>query len=261
MTFLVEDSNERLSCLLNPETVVMRRATGVRPRESLSGLISADRSSDNPLLFTGAGTTTIDLDLVFDVSIPGSSIVSQNVRDLTQPIWNLAENHQRSDRKYRPAVCRFIWGKSWNIPGVISAIAEKLESFSPQGIPRRSWLRLRLIRMQEQPASSLLENEMWSTEEQQTPGSLIDELSLPETPERQKGDLFSDMLGAQPDLPENAYERIDLSAFHQTGDPDQWREIAERYNLTDPLEWLKSLTSEAAGVNGNGTGGSPGTGE
>lgn len=248
VTFLVEN-NERLSCLLNPETVIMRRTTGVRPRESLNGLISTDGSGDNPLLFTGAGTTTIDLDLVFDVSIPGSSIVSQNVRDLTQPIWNLAENHQRSDRTYRPAICRFIWGKSWNIPGVISAIAEKLESFSSQGIPRRSWLRLRLIRMQEQPASSLLENEMWPTEEQQTLSSLIDGQSLPETLNVQKENSFPDMLSAQPELPENAYERIDLSAFHLTGDPHQWRDIADRYNLADPLEWLKSLTSKPNGVN------------
>ncbi len=244
VTFLVEDSNERLSCLLNPETVVIRRTTGVRPRESLGGLISTDRSGDNPLLFTGAGTTTIELDLVFDVSIPGSSIISQNVRDLTQPIWNLAENQQRSDRMYRPAVCRFIWGKSWNIPGVISAIAEKLESFSPQGIPRRSWLRLRLIRMQQQPTSSLLENEMWPTEEYQTPNSLIDGLDLFETPDLQQENLFPDMLNTQPELPENAYERIDLSAFHLTGDPYQWRDIAARYNLADPLEWLKSLASE-----------------
>ncbi len=249
VTFLVEDDNERLSCLLNPETVVMRRTTGVRPRESLNGLISTDRSGDNPLLFTGAGTTTIDLDLVFDVSIPGSSIISENVRDLTQPIWNLAENHQRSDRLYRPALCRFIWGKSWNIPGVISAIAEKLESFSPQGIPRRSWLRLRLIRMQEQPTSSLLENEMWPTEDYQTPGSLIDELSLPEISGLTQENVFPDMFGTQPELPENAYERIDLSTFHLTGDPYQWRDIAARYNLADPLEWLKSLTSGQTGAN------------
>ncbi|MDR4513890.1 hypothetical protein [Nitrosomonas sp.] len=248
MTFLVEDSNERLSCLLNPETVVMRRTTGVQSRESLSGLINSDRSGDNPLLFTGAGTTTIELDLVFDISIPGSSIVTQNVRDLTQPIWNLAENHQRSDRLYRPAICRFIWGKSWNIPGVISAIAEKLESFSPQGIPRRSWLRLRLIRMQQQPTSSLLENEMWPTEEYQTPNNVIDTLNLPETAELQIEDSFPDVLGEQSELPENAYKRIDLSAYHQNGDPFQWRDIADRYNLADPLAWLKTLTSDQNGA-------------
>ncbi len=248
VTLLVDDSNEILSCLLNPETVVMRRTTGVRPRESLSGLINTDRSGDHPLLFTGAGTTTIDLDLVFDVSIPGSSIISQNVRDLTQPIWNLAENHQRSDRLYRPALCRFIWGKSWNIPGVISAIAEKLESFSPQGIPRRSWLRLRLIRMQQQPTSSLLENEMWPTEAYQTPGSLIDEFSLPETSGLPQENAFPGMSNTQSELPDNAYERIDLSAFHLTGDPCQWRNIAAQYNLTDPLEWLKSLASEQNGA-------------
>jgi hypothetical protein len=41
-----------------------------------------------------------------------------------------------------------IWGKSWNIPGIVVAVAERLEHFTAAGVPRRSWLRLRLLRVE-----------------------------------------------------------------------------------------------------------------
>ncbi len=239
VTFLVEETNERLSCMLNPESVLMRRNTGVRPRESLSGMISSNARGDNPLLFTGAGHTTIELDLVFDVTITGSSIVSQDVRDLTKPIWNLTENHQRNDSSYRPALCRFIWGKYWNIPGVISAVAERLESFSPQGVPRRSWLRLRLIRMQEQPQSPPHENELWSPVENQTTNTIVDESTEIFSPNSQ-----SDFSNIATETFENSNERIDFSAYRITGDPSRWRDIAAKLHVTDPLDWFNTQLLE-----------------
>ena len=243
VTFLVEENNERLSCMLNPETVLLSRSAGVRPRESLSGLMRTDRRGDNPLLFNGSGHTSLELDLVFDVSIPGSSIVSQDVRDLTGPIWDLTENHQRSDRFYRPALCRFIWGKCWNIPGVISSVAERLESFSPSGIPRRSWLRLRMIRMQEQPHSPQHQNEQWTSMENQTIKTFMDELNAPGT-EMPGLDLQSEFLNTAPETLNNSNERIDLSAYNIAGDSNRWRDIATILNLANPLQWLETLSTE-----------------
>lgn len=242
VTFLVEEDNQRISGMLNPETVLMWRTAGVRPRESLSGLINADRRGDNPVLFTGSGNTCLELDLVFDTSIPGSTIESQDVRDLTRPLWNLTENYQRNDRSFRPALCRFIWGKCWNIPGVVSAIAEKLESFSPQGIPRRSWLRLRLIRMQENPHTPLNKHEVWSpsAEEGETINPLAETLQSAGTNMPAAG-RTSDMFENESEIPENLNERIDLSAHHHTGDASRWREIANRLNITRPLLWLENL--------------------
>ncbi len=243
VTFLVDETNERLSCMLNPETVLMRRNTGVRPRESLSGMISSNVRGDNPLLFTGAGHTTVELDLVFDVTITGSSIVSQDVRDLTKPIWDLTENYQRKDRSHRPALCRFIWGKCWNIPGVISAVAERLESFSAQGVPRRSWLRLRLIRMQEQPHFPPHENELWSPAENQATNTFVDVLNMPTT-ESFSTDSQSASFNASTETVENSNERIDLSAYHITGDSSRWRDIALGPNLVNPLHWLYAQLPE-----------------
>lgn len=242
VTFLAEENNQRLSCMLNPETLLLKRSSGVRPRESLSGPVESGNRGDNPLLFTGGGHTILELDLVFDVSIPGSSIVTKDVRDLTKPIWDLSENYQRSDRRHRPALCRFIWGKCWNIPGVVSAVAERLESFTPEGIPRRSWLRLRLLRMQQQPQSSLRENEFWPTSETRTGTTMSGSSNLPaggQSPDTQAG--FGT---AVPDITENSAERIDLYSFHTTGDPANWRETATVFNLADPLRWLENFLPE-----------------
>jgi len=224
--------------MLNPETVLMKRSTGVRQRESLSGTISSRGKGDNPLLFTGAGSTTLELDLVFDTSIPGSSIVSQDVRDLTRPIWNLSENDQRNDRSYRPALCRFIWGKSWNFPGVISAMAEKLESFTPEGVPRRSWIRLELIRMLEQPHSSINEDNLWSDIDSQEIASFSNDLNLAniEFPNTESPLDFSEDI---PETLENSFERVDITANRLKGHPSFWRDITLELNIENPLQWVK----------------------
>lgn len=225
--------------MLNPETVVMKRCSGVRPRESLSGLISSNNKGDNPLMFTGAGHTAIELDLVFDISIGGSSIVTEDVRELTKPIWNLTENHQRADRLYRPALCRFLWGKSWNIPGVISSVAEKLESFSAEGVPRRSWMRLEMIRMIEQPRSELDDNDLWSGGAGQTGQSFLGDFNAPEIEIPSIDSQFNDT-NSIADTLENSFERIDLKADRLKGDSSSWREISTEFNIDNPLEWVKS---------------------
>ena len=148
VAFLVEETNERLRCLLNPETLVLRRTAGVRPRQSTAGQVIGVGLADDPLLYTGGGRTELDLDLLFDVTLPGSSVTSEDVRDLTAPLWRLAENNQAAAGASRPPLVRLIWGKSWNIPGIVVAVAERLEHFTAAGVPRRSWLRLRLLRVE-----------------------------------------------------------------------------------------------------------------
>jgi hypothetical protein len=151
--FLIEDTGEQLSCMLNPSELVFRRASGLVERQALTELAGphgAERSFVHPLLFTGGGTTELDLDLVFDVSIPGSTVRSEDVRDLTRPLWQLSENAQSDDGLARPPAVRFVWGKAWNFPGVVAAAAERFEIFGADGLPRRSWLRLKLIRVAEQ---------------------------------------------------------------------------------------------------------------
>ena len=149
VAFLIERTGERIGCLLNPESIVRRRSAGLRRRRSAGGLLTGRGLSDDQLIYTGGGTTELNLDLLFDVSVSGSTIATEDVRDLTAPLWALAENVPVEDGYGRPPLARFIWGKSWNIPGVIAEVAERLEWFTPEGIPRRSWLRMRMLRVAE----------------------------------------------------------------------------------------------------------------
>lgn len=75
---------------------------------------------------------------------------SVDVRTLTQPLWALAENGSPISGNLAPQRVRFVWGRSWNVPGVILAVAERLECFDPQGVPKRSWLSLRMRRVEEE---------------------------------------------------------------------------------------------------------------
>ena len=148
-TFLLEDTNERLGCLVNPDSLIVRRSSGVQSRKSVAGQLTSSSLPDDPLLFTGGGRTELDLDLLFDVNLPGSSVTSRDVRDLTGPLWDLAENRIGQNGRKRLPMVRFVWGKAWNIPGVVTSVAERLEYFTTGGVPQRSWLRMRMLRVVE----------------------------------------------------------------------------------------------------------------
>jgi hypothetical protein len=151
VAFLIEESGVLIRCLLNPETLVVRRLAGVRTLRPAAGRPAGPGSLDDPVFFTGGGRTELDLDLLFDIDLPGSSPPAANVRDLTGPIWQLAENSADSQGTARPPQVRFMWGKAWNIPGVVLSIAERFDSFTSDGIPRRSWLRMRFLRVSDAP--------------------------------------------------------------------------------------------------------------
>lgn len=161
VAFLLERSGERISCLLNPESLEARRTAGVRTRLGGGGFLAGVARSEDPLIATGGGVTEYDLHLLFDVEIaregrppaapenaPGPA-ADDDVRALTRPLWDLTENAVAADGFAAPPTVRFIWGKSWNIPGVVLHVAERLERFNADGAPRRSWLSLRLRRVEE----------------------------------------------------------------------------------------------------------------
>jgi len=227
VAFFLEHSGERLGCLLNPEGLEVRRLAGVRPRRSEGGPITGSRLSDDPLLYTGGGTTELRLDLLFDVSLAGSSIQPEDVRDLTAPFWRLAENNPGEDGYGRPPVVRFVWGKSWNVPGIVTAVAERLESFSPRGAPRRSWLRMRLLRVSEAEARRRAAE---PTRRRPEP------LGNGRGPAAGAFDVH-EVLGGVGDRtgPQGGGgERLDLIASRYYGDPSAWRMLASANNVEDP---------------------------
>lgn len=233
VAFLVEETGERLSCLLNPESVIVRRTAGIRPRYASGGAVAGERLSDDPLLYSGGGRTEVLLDLLFDISLPGSSIQTEDVRDLTRPLWNLAENDALRDAYGRPPAIRFVWGKAWNIPAVVTAVAERLERFSTTGVPGRSWLRMKLLRRAEAQRDQATITAPLHAEDFGAEG----------TPTVEGGSAagrevrFHRILGGGATGPG---ERIDQIAAHYYRTPN-WRPIAIASDISNPLDLPQNI--------------------
>lgn len=218
VAFLLEETNERLVCLLNPESLEIRRVAGVRTRASAGGQLTGVGLADDPLLYTGGGRTELELELLFDVALAGSTVTTDDVRTLTAPFWNLSENRQTNGSYGRLPLVRFIWGKHWNIPGVVVSVAERMELFTAEGAPQRSWLRMRMLRVQEPdvpvppPAPAELATPALETLETELEGEAV---------------RYHEVLEG---------ERLDDIATQRYGLPSYWRLIAEFNNIADPFE-------------------------
>jgi hypothetical protein len=230
--FLIEDSGERLGCLLNPETLEISRVAGLKPRRLAGGLLTGRGLKDDPLLFTGGGRTELKMNLLFDVSIAGSSIQTEDVRGLTGPLWQLAENRVDDEGLARLRLARFVWGKAWNMPGVVAAIAERFEEFTAQGVPRRSWVSLRFVRAEDPDALAPRPAAQSSGEAE----PLIQELPRAEniTPDRVR---THELIGGASRADEGGIsgERLDAIAQKAYGNPSYWRRLAAFNGIDDPL--------------------------
>ncbi len=228
VAFLVEETGVRVSCLLNPPSLTVRRTAGVQVRRSTGGMLTGTGLADDPLLYSGGGRTEMEIDLLFDVTLAGSTIVSDDVRDLTRPLWDLAENASAERGHGRPPLVRLVWGKAWNVPGIVAAVAERLEQFTPAGEPQRSWLRLRLLRVGEPPPRP------------PTPPLPPHAISLaPETlavPEDQI--IVHEVVGGEEDDAGEGEgvsgERLDEIAARYYGEPGLWRLLAAYNDIADP---------------------------
>jgi len=225
-SFIVEKTGERIDCLLNPSSIVVRRLAGVQHRRSSTGPLTAMSLQDDPLLYTGGGMTEVLLDLLFDTTLSGSTIVTDDVRALTSPLAKLAEGSNSTDRNAQAPLVRFVWGKAWNILGVVTALAERLEYFTPEGTPRRSWLRARLLRVST-PLLQTVDN--WIQD--LTPADLPDEDDVPVDDVR-----FFELAGSREEDEKDgtSTERLDEVAYRMYGNPTWWRRIANFNGIDDP---------------------------
>jgi len=228
VAFLLEKTGERIPCLLNPSSVVVRRLAGVQPRQSSSGPLTGAALKDDPLLYTGGGTTEILLDLLFDTSIAGSNITTEDVRDLTRPLTALAEGTEGEDGYGQVPLVRFVWGKAWNVLGVVTAVAERLEYFTAGGCPQRSWLRMRLLR-----TTDITPKDMEPVSNDLALGDLPEEVDVP--PDELN---FHQTKGAGTAAGDkeagSSAERLDEIAAAHYGSPAWWRLIAAFNNIDDP---------------------------
>ena len=221
VVFMIEESGARVGCLLNPESVVISRRSGLRPRSGSAGMFTSTSTMDDPLLFTGGGQTELDLQLLFDVEITAAARESfSDVREMTRPLMMMAENsHEEQGQRRRPPRVRFIWGKAWNVPGMVIAAAERFDQFSMSGVPERSWMSLKLRRLAD------------ADEE------LFEEFPAPRDPTTI--DLEATTTAAtivSGDGEEEPTARPDLIAYETLGNPLDWRLIAVHNDLDSPFD-------------------------
>jgi hypothetical protein len=242
--FLLEKDNTRIPSLLNPESVTMQRTAGVRLRSSSSGPMVTGGTAYDPLLYTDGGRTELTLDLLFDVSLvpetaPGATpdtvqtSVPEDVRDLTRPLMVLAEGPVGDSEQTVPYV-RFIWGKAWNLRGVVVAAAERLEYFTEAGVPQRSWLRMRFVVVPEPDT----EGSPDESTDAQPPISLDPEQDI-DADDLETHEAISD---GEDGEGASSSERLDEISTRYYGTPSLWRLIAEFNNIDDPTEDLSGRT-------------------
>jgi hypothetical protein len=260
VAFLIEETGDRLACMLNPQTVEMRRIAGIRPRRISGVPISPAEMADDPLLLTGGGMTELKLDLLFDVNVAGSSVTTTDVRDLTSPFWKLSENSSSAGRAgvWRVPMVTFFWAKSLRMTGVIAAVAERLEYFTAGGAPQRSWLRMRIIRAENPSAGDVS-----APGDVSPPSEMIDTLVMPVA----QGDPSSD-----PDLPVHQMigsptdggDRLDVVAQDEYSHPSMWQWLASFNHIEDPMRVPPGTllkTPPLGTLKGSGGSGSGGDGE
>lgn len=235
VAFLVEETGERISALLNPSSVRVRRQSGLRVLTDRPGTIGGLGGSDDILIHTSGGRTEIELELLFDVSLvpadPTTPVL--DVRQLTGPLWRLSEN--RPGSKGVPAL-RMVWGTRWNVSAVVDAVSERLEEFTADGAPTRSMLSMRLVRTQEE----LIETAVTSTDIMLDPTlSVTEPSSMHVTPRAPLAELpgstFHEVLGGE----DGEGERLETIAANHYGNPGYWRHLAAINGIVDSLPWVR----------------------
>jgi hypothetical protein len=220
IVFLVEETGERVSCLLNPETVSIRRWSGVTELPFELSPLNANVLSDDPVALTGGGRTEIELDLLFDVDLEPSKPPVEDIRILTIPLWRLTENAVRVESLTCVPTVWILWGREWSILCVIEAIAERFDNIGPTGAPRRSWISLRARRV----------SDVTMTLDAGTAGvPTTKPLAAPDAPIAVTATGDGRVVGGFEGV------RLDLVAAQLLGDPAQWRAISEANGIEDPM--------------------------
>jgi hypothetical protein len=145
---------------------------------------------------------------------------------LTLPLWRLAEGGEIADDELRPTLVRFLWGKAWNVRAAVAAVAERFEAFGQDGAPRRSWMRMLLLRVAD-PAPQ--------PEQMEGIETLEDTADVHQV----LGGGAAESEG-EPAMPPG--ERLDELAERYLGDASAWKQIAEFNDVDDPLHLPSGAT-------------------
>jgi hypothetical protein len=226
----------RVECMVNPSEVVLRRTAGVVPQRSLAPALGADDAYDDPLLLTGGGRTELFLELLFDLTMSGQANPVADVRELTAHFWELTRSRAGTDDENLPRV-RFIWGRAWNFLAVIAALSERLEHFDSGGAPRRSWLRMQLLRVADrvEPMLGSDAEPILDEEQEEQLAQDGDEETGDDLIELHRAADRGEVLPSEQDAEPAPSTWLMELAERVLGSASRWREIASQNDVEDPL--------------------------
>jgi hypothetical protein len=196
---------------------------------------------DTSLVTSLAVPAPTDPEAADDAAPPAPAV--EDVRDLTRPLMALGDAQASDEAATPPAapLVRFFWGKAWNLLGVVTAAAERLEYFNEAGSPRRSWLSLRMV--------LLPDPETRSKTDAATDASRLDDAADPTPLSLDPDAVFSPdelevhsvLSDGDPDDADRPAERPEQIAADRLGDPSLWRLICQYNDIDDPLQSLAGM--------------------
>lgn len=234
MIFFAEGEKTRLTCMLNPESILMRRKAGVRQLESLGGYSTGTRMQDAPLLYTNGGYTELTLDLLFDVTLPGHAMNIRNdnsnnaddVTSITSLLWDMSKNILDDEAKKSMKICRVLWGVAFDYTGIITTISERLEYFTPEGFARRSWIRLAIRHVAVDDLEPIDPYKAQVPKKHESIPDNVQMISEGASPSR-VGELVESG---------ESLLRVDKLAQDSHGSDRQWRTMAADYGIINPMQ-------------------------
>lgn len=192
------DNQQKIDALFNPTEYTIAKSNTWQAKPIVGKNVPK-------LDFTGGGSRTLSIELMFDVFEEKGGDVRKHVNKL----WELtmideAKASSQTDRS-RPPLCLFQWGPDWHFKAAITSLSVRYTLFRQDGTPVRAVATLSL----EEAAD---ENDQPKT----NPTSY--------SPSRMKRREVKPK------------DTLALIAFEEYGDSTKWRPIAEANRIDDPMD-------------------------
>lgn len=135
-TPIKKDGARQIEVQFNPQTLQ------VNYTNQKSG---GDQQGSSGMQYVGKGSTTLSVDLLFDVTHPDED--EEDVRKLTENVNMFMRDLEEGNKEgqYIPPGIRFVWG-SFQFDGVMDSMDETLEFFNQEGRPLRATVSISISR-------------------------------------------------------------------------------------------------------------------
>lgn len=188
-----------------------------------------DKQGASGVQYVGQGSTSLSVDLLFDVTRPtgdassGGGNPPKDVRDKTKEVNAFMSELEEGEKEgqYVPPGIRFSWG-SFLFEGVMDSMSETLEFFSPEGRPLRATVSIGLSKQEIYFRQQEAGEEGRAASLAETGGSGESSGSNGEDPE------------TRPPGAENTSGTSMQQLAGEKGRPSDWKKAAQRNGIDNP---------------------------